>query len=290
MENMEKDCDFIINKKYPNDWDKYSEKARKKKEQEFGVAFFFLNNYHPIKETFKGANSLCVESCEGPDFFVYSNEESSERVGLEITDCYLKTERNRNFLSIHSDLEKICKEVIEDIKKTTNISSYKKINFISATFTHEVMIGEYFDKERLKSELKEFIFDKSKHNGEYVCQVDVGYSALYPENLPKVLVHSNMAYIVPRICDIVKMQKEAGIEDNDPVLRSIAVKEKKLVDYKLNCKSPVHEWWLCINIPKNAFLNPISYHLPEDFISKYDKIFLVKRSFFGCGVYKIFGN
>ena len=88
---------------------------------------------------------------------------------------------------------------------------------------------------------RDFIFDKSKHNGEYVCQVDVGYSAFYPENSPKILVYSNMAYIVPRICDVVQMQKEAGIDDNDPVLRSIAVKEKN---------------WLIINlIVKVQYMN-----------------------------------
>ncbi len=287
---MKKECEFIINKIYPDDWEKYNEKEQEKKEKEFGVALFFLNNYYPIRETFKGANCLCVESHEGPDFFVSSNEESSEIFGLEITDCYINTEHNRNFSSVHSDLEKVCKEVINDIKATVNINSYKKINYISATFTHEVMTGEYFDKKRLKSELRDFIFDKSKHNGEYVCQVDVGYSAFYPENFPKILVYSNMAYIVPRICDVVQMQKEAGIDDNDPVLRSIAVKEKKLVDYKLNCKSSVHEWWLCINIPKSAFMNPISYHLPKNFTSKYDKIFLVAESFYGCGVHKIYGT
>lgn len=283
---MKKECELTFNKIYPDDWEKYNEKEQEKKEKEFDVALFFLNNYHPIRETFKGANCFCVEYHEGPDFFVYSNEEWSEKFGLEVTDCYVNTEHNRNFSSTHSDLEKVCKEVINDVY----INSYEKINYMSVTFTHEVMTGEYFDKKRLKSELRDFIFDKSKHDGEYVCQVDVGYSVLYPKNTLKILLNSNMAYIVPRICDVVQMQKEVGIDDNDPVLRSISEKEKKLVGYKLNCKISVHEWWLCINIPKSAFMNPISYNLPENFTSKYDKIFLVTKSFYGYGVHKIYGT
>ena len=44
------------------------------------------------------------------------------------------------------------------------------------------MIGAQFDKKGLKSELRNFILDKDKYNGEYVCKVDVGYSVVYPED------------------------------------------------------------------------------------------------------------
>lgn len=284
---MRKKSEFIINKKYPEDWDKKSEQEKRKKEQEFGVASFFLYNYPQIKDFLESADNLCVEFNEGPDFFVYSNEDSLEKLGLEITDCYV--DRRRNNLSICSDLEKICRGVIKDIQKKEPSKLYQKINYISVTFRHEVMACDLYDKKKLESELKDFIIDRNKLNGEYVCQVDIGYSVVYPEdeNAPKVFLNSNMAYIVPHISDIAQIQKEAGLEA-DPVQRSIKDKEKKLVEYKQQCKYTVHKWWLCINVPESAYMNPISYHLPDNFKSKYDKIFLVTRSFYGCGVYLIY--
>lgn len=287
---MRNDLEFIIKKIYPENWDKIGEQERIKKEKEFGIASFFLYNYPTIKDFLKGTDYLCVQFYEKPDFFLYSNEESSKKLGLEITDCYVNTESNRNILSIYSDLEKICKEVVDDIVKNNCIASHKRINYINVTFTHEIMIGAQFDKKGLKSELRNFILDKDKYNGEYVCKVDVGYSVVYPEDKLKILLNSNMAYIVPRIGDVVQIQKNYGIENPDPVLRCIAEKEKKLVAYKQGCKYAISEWWLCINIPENAYLNPVSYNLPENFTSKYNKIFLVTRAFYGCGVHLIYNN
>ena len=37
---MKKECEFIINKIYPDDWEKYNEKEQEKKEKEFGVALW----------------------------------------------------------------------------------------------------------------------------------------------------------------------------------------------------------------------------------------------------------
>lgn len=41
VKNMKKECEFIINKIYPDDWEKYNEKEQEKKEKEFDVALFF---------------------------------------------------------------------------------------------------------------------------------------------------------------------------------------------------------------------------------------------------------
>lgn len=292
MKNMKEKLKLIINKKYPENWNKKNEEYRRKKEDEFDTASFFLYNHSAVKDIFEGADSLCVEFDDSPDFFVYSNEKSSKKLGLEITDCYVNEVRNskkpRNLNNVYSDLEKICNEVIKDIQKNDKSNLYQKVNYISVIFTHEIMIGAQFDKRRLKLELRNFILNKNKYNGEYVCKVDVGYSFVYPKDKLKILLDSNMMYIVPRISDLVQMQKAAGVADCDPVLQSIASKEKKLNIYKEKCKYDVHEWWLCINVPKMAYMNPISYRLPNNFKSKYDKIFLVTKSFFKDGVYLIY--
>ena len=165
-------------------------------------------------------------------FFVYSSEESSKKLGLEITDCYVNIESNRkkkrNLNSVYSDLKKICARVVEDIQKEDKSNLYQKVNYIDVTFTHEVMIGANFDKDKLILELKDLIINKNKYDGEYVFQVDIGYSVFYPENGLKVSLNSNMMYIVPRISDVVQIQKDAGVENYDPVLQSIAQKEKKI--------------------------------------------------------------
>lgn len=143
------------------------------------------------------------------------------------------------------------------------------------------MIGQYFNKKELSSELKDFIINKNRHNGKYIYNVEIGYSAAYPKDKLKVFIYSNMAFIVPRICDIV--QKETEINNYDPVLQSIAKKEALLTQYKQRNKYEVHKWWLCLNVQKNAYMNPTAYHLPKDFSSKYDKIFL-----YGYGVHLIY--
>ena len=289
---MKEESEFVINKKYPENWDKKREQEQRQKEQEFDVVSFFLYNCPAVKDVFEGEDSLCVEFDEGPDFFVYSSEESSKKLGLEITDCYVNIESNRkkkrNLNSVYSDLKKICARVVEDIQKEDKANLYQKVNYIDVTFTHEVMIGANFDKDKLILELKDLIINKNKHDGEYVFQVDIGYSVFYPENGLKVSLNSNMMYIVPRISDVVQIQKDAGVENYDPVLQSIAQKEKKLVDYKQKCKYAVHKWWLCINFPEMAYIDPTPYRLPDNFKSKYDKIFLVTRAFFGCGVHLIY--
>lgn len=289
-ETMKKESEFIIIRKYPKDWYQYSEQKRKQKEQEFGVASFLLNNYSPFNRLFKGADILYLEDHEGPDFLVYSNEKSSKKLGLEVTDCYLNSEnkKSRNIPSTVSDLEKICEEVYKDIQKKQNADSCQNVNYIKATFTHAVMIGQYFNKKELASELKDFIINKNRRDGKYICNVEIGYSAAYPNDKLKVFIYSNMAFMVPRICDIVQQQKETGINNYDPVLQSIAKKEALLTQYKQRNKYEVHKWWLCINVPQNAYMNPTAYHLPKDFSSKYDKIFLVTRFFYGYGVHLIY--
>ena len=167
---MKKESEFVIKRKYPKDWDQYSEQKRNQKEQEFGIASFLLNNYSPFNHLFKGADILYLEDHEGPDFLVYSNEKSSKKLGLEITDCYLNSEnkKSRNIPSTVSDLEKICEEVYKDIQKKQNADSCQNVNYIKATFTHAVMIGQYFNKKELSSELKDFIINKNRHNGKYI--------------------------------------------------------------------------------------------------------------------------
>lgn len=132
-ETMKKESEFVIKRKYPKDWDQYSEQKRNQKEQEFGIASFLLNNYSPFNHLFKGADILYLEDHEGPDFLVYSNEKSSKKLGLEITDCYLNSEnkKSRNIPSTVSDLEKICEEVYKDIQKKNRMRTHAKMLIIS---------------------------------------------------------------------------------------------------------------------------------------------------------------
>lgn len=140
------------------------------------------------------------------------------------------------------------KKYIKTFKKKQNADSCQNVNYIKATFTHAVMIGQYFNKKELSSELKDFIINKNRHNGKYIYNVEIGYSAAYPKDKLKVFIYSNMAFIVPRICDIV--QKETEINNYDPVLQSIAKKEALLTQYKQRNKYEVHKWWLCLNVQK----------------------------------------
>lgn len=284
---MEKESRFIIYKKYPKDWEKMNIKEKIKKGLEFSIVSFIINNYSPIRDFFEDTDNLCVEFNEGPDFFLYPNEVNSKILGLEITDCYVNSGKNynRNILSVHSDLEKICGEVIKEV---CSDDLRQKINYLRVVFTHDIMVGCSFDKMELKSELKDSILHNNKNcNRKYVCRTEAGYSPVYPEDKIKLLLNSNKMYFIPHINDVVQFQKEIGVDDYDPVQLSISLKEDKLVDYKQNCKYIVDKWWLCINVPYSSFMNPISYHLPDAFTSKYDRILLVSESY-GYNIHLIY--
>lgn len=147
---MKHSPEVYIKKIYPDNWDRYSERDKQKKEQEFNIASFVLND-SSVKIQFEGKEPLCVQFLEGPDFLVYSENNPSDKIGLEITKCYINDKHNSP--AINSDLEKICKEVIQDIQHTEN-TNLSHINYIDVKFAHEVMVGYQYDKKILKSELK----------------------------------------------------------------------------------------------------------------------------------------
>lgn len=273
---------LIINKKYPDGWEQYSEREKCKKCEEFKIVSFFLNDTSVV-DLFAGEDNLNVEFREGPDFFIYSDAKIFSNLGLEITKCYVD---DSNSHRIKSDLKKICEDSVKDIQKQTN--SCHGINYVLVTFTHEIMVGKPYVRNELKSELKDFILNGNNKQGKYIVNIDMGYSIIYPKDYLNISIISEMAYIVPTIEEVVNMQEQANIVNYDPIQRSIREKEQKLVLYKQRTVDLVGEWWLCIEIPDDAFMNSISYQLPTDFTSEYDKIFLVNRSVYGHGVRLIF--
>ena len=273
---MKHSPEVYIKKIYPNNWDRYSEREKQKKEQEFNIASFVLND-SSVKIQFEGKEPLCVQFLEGPDFLVYSENNPSDKIGLEITKCYINDKYNSP--AINSDLEKICKEVIQDIQHIGN-SNLSRINYVYVKFAHEVMVGYWYDKKVLKSELKKMLLNDKTSAGKYVKEAKAGYSYAYIENDLKIIIFSEMMYIVPRISDI----------ELDPILNIIKQKEKKLGVYKQNYHDSVNNWWLCIEIPKDAYLNPSLYKLPSDFKSNYNKIYVSTLSFWGHGTHLIFSK
>ena len=126
----------------------------------------------------------------------------------------------------------------------------------------------------MDSSVKTFILNGNKQ-GEYVRNVVVGYSDAYPTTNIKVMVFSEMMYFVTPINRITQTWKGDRKIDFDPVRVCIEEKEKKLIEYKQKCAGSVEQWWLCIEVPEDAHINPSSYVLPENFDSGYDKIFIV---------------
>lgn len=175
----------------------------------------------------------------------------------------------------------MCNEVVCEIINVGDADLSRDINYINVTFAHKIMVGEWFDKKKLKSEIKSFLINGKKQECDYVRKLEAKYSAIYPSNNIKVDLNSDMMYLVPRMQGI-------GIGDQDPVIRCIDKKEKKLNCYKEKCNDTVSKWWLCIEVPEDAYLNPQSYRLPEAFTSEYNKIVLVTKSIFGFGMHLIF--
>lgn len=278
---MKKDLEICINKIYPHNWDEYSQRMIEEKEQEFDTVSFFLKN-HAIDSRFLRGGELCVEFYEKPDFLVYLKDMPQCKIGLEVTKCY--ADEKCNVPKINSDLIKICKEVVNEINKVDNAKITCKINYINVTFIHSIMAGERFDKNKLKSELRAYILNGNNQECNYIQEVKAEYCTYYPADNVKVELNSNMMYLVSRISDI---QKDADAKYKDPVIRCIEKKEKKLKNYKEKNSNTVSEWWLCIEVPEDAHLNPRSYQLPEKFNSKYNKIALVTKAFFGFGTYLI---
>lgn len=66
---MKHSPEVYIKKIYPDNWDRYSERDKQKKEQEFNIASFVLND-SSVKIQFEGKEPLCVQFLEGPDFLV----------------------------------------------------------------------------------------------------------------------------------------------------------------------------------------------------------------------------
>lgn len=274
---------MYINKIYPHNWNEINEREKQKKEQEFSIARFFLDE-PSVKSQFQGRGNLCVEFHEGPDFLVYSEENLSDIIGLEITKCYVKDVGCSP--SVMSNLRKICNEVVGDLQKSEN--SFYNINYIDVTFAHEIMIGEWYDKKVIKSELKDAVLKENKVEKKYIIQAEIGNSIIYPQDSLTIDINSNMAYLVPSIDMIVSMHAKVGSKDFDPVMQSISEKEGKLVSYKQKKQTDISQWWLCIEIPKDANINPSLYQLPADFKSDYDRIYLTSLFFYGYGNRLIF--
>lgn len=108
---------MYINKIYPHDWDVINEREKQKKEQEFSIARFFLDE-PSVKTQFQGRENLNVKFHEGPDFLLYSEENQLDKIGLEITKCYVRGDGYSP--AVMSNLRKICNEVVGDLQKSEN--------------------------------------------------------------------------------------------------------------------------------------------------------------------------
>ncbi|OUQ54222.1 hypothetical protein B5E60_02545 [Alistipes sp. An116] len=302
---MKKECELNIHCEYPHNWDQYSDREQKKKEGEFDIVSFFLNN-PLVRKLFAGKKDLYVTFCEEPDFIISLNDVSSAKIGLEITQCYAT--KKYNSPQINSDLIKLCKTAITEDEKVAN--SIKGIDHIQVIFSHDIMTGNLrYDKQKLKQEFQLFILNGNNTSGEYIRDIKTWHSGIYSPNDPKIIVNSDMMYWIPTIDAVVEMlgnakkeetttegseqknkdpqKKSVNIKEIDPIRRCISDKEKKIANYKSNNDS-VSQWWLCIEIPEDAYMDPRLYQLVPGFKSEYDKIFIVSKSIYGYGVHLIF--
>lgn len=263
-----------------SNWEQFSPQERAKKDKEVFIATFMLKEA-PCSVSTEESDELCMELHEEPDFLLYSKKDCAHKIGLELTKCYMNNTKNSS--KVHSDLELICKRTIEKIQRANGV----KCNYAKVTFAREIMEGEKYDKKKLRRELKSFILNGTKQ-GEYVRNVVVGYSDAYPTTNIKVMVFSEMMYFVTPINRITQTWKGDRKIDFDPVRVCIEEKEKKLIEYKQKCAGSVEQWWLCIEVPEDAHINPSSYVLPENFDSGYDKIFIVTTAIYGYGVQLIY--
>lgn len=286
---MKKESELRIKKIYPHDWDKQDKQYKQKKLNEFIVASFLLND-HTIKNKLINYNDLCIKFSENPDFIISSTDVSFKTLGLEIIDCYKLDGRKTYCISkTLSDLKKICTEVIKDIQNSNIHDPFYGINSFKLIFKHEIIVCGNFDKNKLKEELRDFILNKDKRDGNYLCSIDIGYNSFFKSE-HNIEIFPDMAYIVPSINNIALQQQTLGIQAPDPVLRSIEIKEEKLVTYKTKQQNNIDKWWLCINVPQNEYMNPQSYKLPTNFESKYDRIYLVSMSHFGYGIHLLYSK
>ena len=264
-----------------SNWEQFSPQERAKKDKEVFIATFMLKEA-PCSVSTEESDDLCMELHEEPDFLLYSKKDCAHKIGLELTKCYMNNTKNSS--KVHSDLELICQRTIEKIQRANGV----KCNYARVTFAREIMEGEKYDKKKLRRELKSFILNGNKQ-GEYVRNVVVGYSDAYVATDIKIMVFSEMMYsVIPVNSIIIKSWNGDRMIDLDPVRVCIEKKEKKLIEYKQKCAGSVKQWWLCIEVPEDAHINPSSYALPENFDSGYDKIFLVTTAIYGYGVQLIY--
>lgn len=262
---------------YPDDWENKKDTEKQKKLEEYKVVLFLLND-SIVKSQFVENKKLFIEFYEKPDFILYQDGISTERIGIEVTQSYIDKEWNHE--RIYQELNLICKRVIDEIRHSEDFQKSLNFNYADIVFYHEVMVNGHYNINRLKSELKQSIINENNYPcGEYIKSLKIGCSLAYPRDNIKITINSDMAYIVPKLKDISM--------ELDPILRCVSEKENKLDSYKKKSDS-INKWWLCIDIPERAHLNPVSYNLPADFKSKFNRIYLVKRMDYGIGVYLIY--
>lgn len=267
-----------INRINPENWNNLNLQERKKKEDEFHIVSFFLDSFNKFE-----GKSISVEFYEGPDFILYSENTIFNNVALEVTKCYF--DKKWNSQKIDTELKLICKHVINEL---LNECKLPKANYFNIKFNHSVMINGRYNIEELKMELKSFIINGNRQSGNFISSVEFDYLEYCFENELIINISSDMAYIVPKINDILQINHGMCKKDLDPVLRCIFEKEKKLDIYKQDNKRNISQWWLCIEIPENAYIDPSLYKLPNGYISKFDKIFLVTEAVYGYGTHLIF--
>lgn len=100
MNQVSENC---INKIYPVNWDRYGQREKEAKEQEFNVVSFFLKT-SSTNALFEYKGRLCVELYEEPDFLIYPEDMPLNKIGLEVTKCY--ADEKCNAPKVNSDLEK----------------------------------------------------------------------------------------------------------------------------------------------------------------------------------------
>lgn len=260
--------------------DNVSEKQEKRKKQEldallFSLPFIFADN-----------TTVNIIECsnERPDLKIQIQDDS-DIIGIEHTQCYPTC--NDDLGEAKTSYRKICTPIIEKIKKSSLFADMggKAPNHFVIKIYHEKLFCRIskLDKNRIYKEITMLINNKAKKESRCSTNIISDISFWYDKDTSDIEIsidiESNMTYLVSQIANL----------NPNPIIERIKKKELLLAEYKQNpANSNVNKWWLMIQIPRFSYLNPLSYELPEDFSSNYDKIILVKDSGLGIGTYILY--
>lgn len=199
-------------------------------------------------------------------------------IGIEHVQCYA----GEDMVAVNSNcFEKVCRGVIPEIDTELSYLKEKRPNYYDVIIDYNQFTSRQTPKTKkiIKQEFKEFVLhlynkgDRPKQSS-YIQNVHADYydwAALQDTNdtqqRPFINVTPSMCYPISTSHDWPK----------DYIIDCINQKQDLLEkEYKqLDNNSDITEWWLCISVPYNALINPTDYNLPKDFITTYDKIYIV---------------